>query len=219
MESCTSRLSEVAYIEKGSGSYPSCLEKRLHDARLALALRGNDDLIRERMVALFCSAQCSGALILQTYDIMQALRDEGVGVIGGFHSPMEKECLQILLRGTQSIIICPARSIERMRIPCDLKKPLEEGRLLFLSPFPEKERRVTEKNAIYRNRFVAALTDKVFVPHAEPGSKTEHLCREIISWKKPLYTLADPTNTNLVKLGAKPIMPDDVSELLQNTGR
>jgi len=33
-------------------------------------------------------------------------------VISGFHTPAEKECLRILLRGAQPIIICPARSIE-----------------------------------------------------------------------------------------------------------
>jgi len=27
------------------------------------------------------------------------MRDEGVTVISGFHSPIEKECLRILLRG------------------------------------------------------------------------------------------------------------------------
>jgi len=44
-------------------------------------------------------------------------RDDGVTVISGFHTPVEKECLRILLRGSQPVIICPARSIEGMRIP------------------------------------------------------------------------------------------------------
>lgn len=47
---------------------------------------------------------------------MKLLRDAGVTVIGEFHSPMEKECLNILLRGSQPIIVCPARSLENMRI-------------------------------------------------------------------------------------------------------
>jgi hypothetical protein len=46
---------------------------------------------------------------------------------------MERECLTILLRGTQTVIVCPARSINGMRIKKEYEKPLKEGRLLFLS--------------------------------------------------------------------------------------
>jgi predicted Rossmann fold nucleotide-binding protein DprA/Smf involved in DNA uptake len=100
------------------------------------------------------------------------LRDAGVAVIGGFHSPMEKECLNLLLRGKQPIVICPARGLQRMRIPPAWKTPLESGRLLILSPFGEEHRRVTADLAAQRNQFVAALADKVFIAHAATGSKT-----------------------------------------------
>ena len=31
----------------------------------------------------------------------------GVPMIGGFHTPMEQECLEVLLRGQQPVVICP----------------------------------------------------------------------------------------------------------------
>jgi hypothetical protein len=37
---------------------------------------------------------------------------------------MEKECLELLLRGMQSVVICPARGIERMRLPSAWRTPL-----------------------------------------------------------------------------------------------
>jgi predicted AAA+ superfamily ATPase len=46
--------------------------------------------------------------VLRTFAL--ALREAGIPVIGGFHAPMEKECLDLLLRGTQPVVICPARS-------------------------------------------------------------------------------------------------------------
>jgi hypothetical protein len=64
--------------------------------------------------ALFCSVRCPGEAILRAYDTAQKLRDEGVTVVSGFHSPVEKECLRILLRGKQPIIICFARSLEKI---------------------------------------------------------------------------------------------------------
>ena len=118
----------------------------------------------------------------------QILRNAGMTVISGFHSPMERECLTILLRGAQPVIICPARSINNMRINREYKKPLKDGRLLFLSPFDKNQRRISAKRVHYRNLFVAALSAAVFVAHAGPGSKTEKLCWQIISWKKPIYT-------------------------------
>ena len=126
-------------------------------------------------------------------------------VISGFHSPMERECLTILLRGAQPVIICPARNINNMRINREYKKPLKDGRLLFLSPFDENQRRISAKRSHYRNLFVAALSAVVFVIHAGPASKTEAFCKEIISWQKPIYTFDSDYNKNLIEMGARPV--------------
>jgi len=50
----------------------------------------------------------------------------------------------------------------------------------------ENQRRISIKTSHYRNLFVAALPAVVFVVHAGPAGKTEALCKEIISWKKPI---------------------------------
>jgi len=78
---------------------------------------GNPVILQRNKLALFCSKKCPGNLILKAYDLVHELRESGTTVISGFHTPIEKECLRILLRGDQPIIICPARSIENMRIP------------------------------------------------------------------------------------------------------
>jgi len=67
--------------------------------------------LRAKKQALFCSRKYPGNLILKAYDLARSLRDAGTTVISGFHTPVEKECLRILLRGAQPLIICPARSI------------------------------------------------------------------------------------------------------------
>ncbi len=78
---------------------------------------GDAQILNVGLLALFCSVRCPGDLILKTYDLARTLRDAGVPVIGGFHSPMEKECLRLLLRGQQPVVVCPARNIENMRVP------------------------------------------------------------------------------------------------------
>ena len=135
---------------------------------------------------------------------MKNIREAGITVISGFHSPMERECLNILLKGKQPIIFCPARSIDRMRIQSEYMKPLEGERLLILSPFTEKATRISAEKALERNRFIAAIGDSIFIPHAAPNSKTEQLCKELLTWNKPLFTLPSETNSNLIEMGIKP---------------
>src|SRR5919198_4879455 len=100
------------HIGQPDALYPPALHFYLTDrAPAVLTARGNLDILhgqgtgpRLPTVALFCSVQCSGAIILQTYELARALRDAGVTIISGFHSPLEKECLDVLLDGTQPVI-------------------------------------------------------------------------------------------------------------------
>ena len=163
---------------------------------------GNLRLLEEPLTALFCSNRCPGDLILKTYDLARAMREAGVPVIGGFQTPMEKECLRLLLRGSQPIVVCPARGIHNMRVPRDWRPALDESRLLILSPFPATVRRPTAKLAAQRNDLVADLAAQVFIAHAAPGSKTEAFARKLAANGKPLLTLDSPANENLVKMGA-----------------
>ena len=199
-------------LKKDSPNYPSALKQHLDkDAPDTITAIGNLDIFRHNSTAFFCSSKCPGDLIVKTYDIAQILRNAGMTVISGFHSPMERECLTILLRGTQPVIICPARSINNMRINKEYKKPLKDDRLLFLSPFDENQQRISAKRSHYRNLFVAAMSAAVFVIHAGPASKTEAFCKEILSWQKPIYTFESDYNKNLMKMGARPVNIDNVS--------
>ena len=165
--------------------------------------KGNVRLLEERLTALFCSQRCPGDLILKTYDLARAMRDARVPVIGGFQTPMEKECLRLLLRGSQPVVICPARGIDNMRVPREWRTAMEEGRLLILSPFSSNRRRPTAELAAQRNDFVADLATQVFIAHAARDSKTEAFAHCITNAGKPLLTLDSPANRNLVAMGAE----------------
>ncbi|MEC4676219.1 MAG: DNA-processing protein DprA [Nitrospirota bacterium] len=195
----------VIHIHHSSYEYPSSLKRYLSDnAPETITAIGNPDILQNNTLAIFSSKKCPGSLIIKTYDFMKESRVSDITVISGFHSPIERECLNILLRGKQSVIICPARSIENMRIKPEYKKPIEEGRLLFLSPFDIKHNRISSERADKRNQFVAAISDEFFVPYAEPDSKTETLCKKWIEQGKPVRTFESEYTKNLFELGAKP---------------
>lgn len=208
-------------VQVGPNSHylPADLEQRLpwYSAKSLRSL-GDFRIADTKKLALFCSKKCPGTLIIRTHDLAHALRDAGITVIGGFHSPVEEECLNVLLKGTQPVIICPARSLEGMRLPAAWRKPIEQGRVLLLSPFEKKHRRATADLALKRNEFVAALADVVFVAYAVPGSATESLCRKIISWNKPVLTFDCPENAHLSDMGARPVGLDSLLKELKGLG-
>ena len=156
--------------------YPARLRERLGiHAPPPLNVLGSLELLAMPKTALFCSNRCPGGAILSAYDQAQRWRDEGRCVIGGFHSPIEKECLKILLRGRQPIIICPARGIENMRLPKDWRAGIDNGRLLLLSAFPKNIHRPKTAFADRRNKLVAALADEIAFFHITPGGKMDKL--------------------------------------------
>lgn len=169
-------------------------------------------------LALFCSVKCPGKLILDAYDACRYLRETPITVIGGFHSPMEQECLRILLQGTNPVIWCLARG-KFARIPTALAGPIAAGRLTIHAPFPDKVRHITADTCIQRNRVVADMADAALVVHAAPGSKIESLSLELLATGKPLYTFNHPANTTIINKGAKFIDSPDFKAFLSKTSR
>ena len=168
---------------------------------------GDAAILARPKVALFCSIKCPGKLILETYDLARRFRNEGILVISGFHSPMEQECLRILLRSPHPVIWCLARGMYRRlpSTPVDCRPAVDDGRLVMVSPFPGQVRHVTAETAMTRNRLVADLADAVVVAHATHGGKMDALCREILSAGKPVYTFEHPRNEWFMRAGARPV--------------
>ena len=101
-----------------------------------------------------------------------------------------------------------------MRLRAEWKKPLAEGRLLLLSFFDDGIRRATAELAAKRNAYVAALADRIFIAHAEKGSKTEGICKGALTSGKPVFTLDSPDNAHLVEIGAVPVRAEDPAPLV-----
>ena len=189
-------------IKKGNSVYPRSFQNKFVSTRYPrIWAIGNLDILDKKLLGFFCSVKCPGNVILKTYDLARELRNAGIPVISGFHSPIEKDCLELLLKGTQPIVNCPARGIENMRIPKAWLKALTENRLLIISPFEPKHRRPTTKLAEQRNKFSAYLANKIFVAHASETSQTERFCAEIIKLNKQIHTFNIKENYRLSQFG------------------
>jgi predicted Rossmann fold nucleotide-binding protein DprA/Smf involved in DNA uptake len=146
-------------------------------------------------------------VILKTYDFARLVRGSGLAIVSGFHSPIEKDCLPILLRGSDPIIIVQGHRLSTSRLPIEWQKAIGNGRLLLLSPFGENDRRVTTELAAERNRFVATISDDILIPYATPGSKTETDALSLLAAGKRVCTFNDRPGS-LLDAGATVVTPN-----------
>ena len=95
---------------------------------------GNPELLKLPKTAFLCSRKVPASIVLKCYDWAIQQREQGNCVISGFHSQIEKDVLHYLLKGKQPIILALARGLKEKLEPV-FEKPLEQGRLLIISPF------------------------------------------------------------------------------------
>lgn len=160
-------------------------------------------------IAFFCSQSCPGDLILQAQDWANARDSQSAPVIGGFHTPVERDVLRILLRGGAPVTIVLARAAKAWRPPAPLGAAIRDaiaaGFAEIVSTFPETHRRTTAASAETRNHHILTLTRTILIAHAAPGGKTEALAREAIAMGLSLFTFASPSNANLIGIGAQAV--------------
>ena len=135
---------------------------------------GNTESLKLSKIAFLCSRKIPASVVLKCYDWAIAQREAGNCVISGFHSQLEKDVLHYLLKGKQPLIVALARGLKQSIEP-ELQKPLDDGRLLIISPFDETVKRVTEKTATVRNQMMIELADEVVVGFASEGGNLKKM--------------------------------------------
>ena len=153
-------------------------------------------------IAFFCSNACPGDIILKAQDWANTRDPDSAPVVGGFHTPVEREVLRILLRGRAPVVLVLARSLTGWRAPRAIRDAAIIGAAEVIAPFGSDQRRTTRDTAEVRNRHILTICSEALFAHASPGGKTEALAACARSAGVPITTLPSPSNSNLVDLGA-----------------
>jgi predicted Rossmann fold nucleotide-binding protein DprA/Smf involved in DNA uptake len=139
---------------------------------------GNIKLLEYEKVAFLCSSRYSSVAVLKSYDWAIEQREAGRCVLSGFHSPLEKDVLDILLKGTQPVILALARGMYQ-KPDKELLKHVEAGRLLIITPFERSVTYITKETAEIRNRLIIDLADEIMVAHMTKGGQIERILKEL----------------------------------------
>lgn len=95
-------------------------------------LSGNKDLLDRELVAFFASRNAPPEALELSRRWAGEIAHTDKIVISGFHSPIERTVLDILLAEGCSVVVTLGRSLYR-KIPSHLQAAYDEGRLLFIS--------------------------------------------------------------------------------------
>jgi len=150
---------------------------------------GNKTLLELNKTAFLCSRKVPASIVLKCYDWAIQQREEGNCIISGFHSQIEKDVLHYLLKGNQPIIVVLARGLKQ-KIEPEFLEPIAKGRLLIITPFEEKVKRVTTETASVRNQMMIELADNITIGFAsEDGMLIKTINNSVIKKEiNQLYT-------------------------------
>ena len=168
-----------------------------------LSLLGNPALLEQPLIGLLCSRRVPPGLEEHALAWARSARDLRFPVVGGFLAPVERGCLEILLEGTQPVVVCLARGLAATRIPVRWRAPLERGRLLLATPFADDVAQLSAAGAALRNRVVATLAVQLVVPHATRGGQLSRLVREVVAAGKTGHSFDHLANLPLLQAGAR----------------
>lgn len=122
---------------------------------------GNISLLERKKIGYFASSKIAALSVLPTLDwATEVAKRDDDAIVSGFHSKMEREVLDILLKGRCNIICVLARSIYK-KIPAKYRKSYDAGRILFISPFKISSAMTSHRICQKRNEYVASISDEL----------------------------------------------------------
>jgi hypothetical protein len=148
--------------------------------------------------------------VLLFYELARRLRDEGIGTMGGFQTPMEQEALDFLIRGNQPVVWVPSWTRSAKGLTKPQREALEERGLRLINIFDPPRTRPSQASGQARNNWIIEHADAILVVHAHAGGLTEKAARRALEAGKPTWTLRDAANDHL-----KPIEQVTIEEVVE----
>lgn len=118
---------------------------------------GNTDLLERHLVAFFASRSVTPEAESRCIAWAESICNTDSVVISGFHSPLEKKILNVLLEHKHPVALFLGRAMYK-RIPAEYQEAIDEGRML-IDTVRDFERH-SWNSAQTRNWYVAGIADE-----------------------------------------------------------
>ena len=139
------------------------------------------------LTAFLASRKCPGNAIRQAMDWAIIQAKAKTPVISGFHSPLERSVLEVVLVAKSPAVLVLARDAAHATVTPSWLNAAEAGHLTIIGPHG-KSKRLTADQSEERNDLVAALAQRIVIAYVSPGGL---LSRHIEAWgkRKPVEQL------------------------------
>ena len=228
---------EYKVLERDAPGYPQKLITRLkQDAPERIYYHGPLELLDIFTMGVISADSITGLGLMTTNQLLFTIREYDVNYIGSAFSVMETEIFRLgLWRSNQDVTLFSSKGLAKESFESYLKtrfyppmhefperdeyfRRAEENELLMLSIMDPAVSRMTRKNIIQRNTIACLLSDVVFIPFAEKGTKTLTLAKRLVSTDVPLFTTDCEENKELHKLGIPGLSRQNVGQFLEDLG-
>lgn len=131
---------------------------------------GNKELLEHRKIGYFASSKIATLSVLPTLDwASEMAKLDTVTIVSGFNSKMEREVLEILLKGRCNIICVLARPIYKV-IPDKFRDAYAQDRVLFISHNTARSTMTSRHLCQKRNEYIASISDELVFSSLTPES-------------------------------------------------
>jgi hypothetical protein len=141
---------------------------------------GNASLLAQPLIAFFGSRQCSGAAIRAALDWAVEQARSKTPLIGGFHSPLEKSVLEVMLAANAPIVIVIARRVGNARLPSTWRRAVRLGTAAIVG-MEGAQTCLTNELAARRNDWVAKHAARIVLAHVSADGR---LARQAGRWER-----------------------------------
>lgn len=128
---------------------------------------GNTDLLERHLVAFFASRSVTPEAENRCLAWAEAMCGTDSVIISGFHSPLEKRVLKLLLERKHPVILFLGRAMYK-RIPAEYQEAIDEGRMLIDTV--RDVSRHSWSTSQTRNWYVAGIADEIYMSPFDRGS-------------------------------------------------
>jgi hypothetical protein len=228
---------EYQILTRSNQEYPKRLLERLGNASPEqIFYHGSLDFLNQFTMAVISADSIPGLALWATNQLLFTIREYDLNLIGSWHSVMETEIFRLgLFKKNLTVTLFTAKGLKHETFDSFLLtrfypplhefpereeyfRRVKEGRLLMLSVSPPEEARMKRPNIINRNWLACVLSDVVFVPFAEKGTKTLALAKRVLSAQIPIFTTDHEANKSLHQLGIPGLSRKSVGTYLEKLG-
>jgi len=234
---------EYETLSPDAAKYPAKLRTRLGDAAPTLYYQGPLNLLDRFCLGVICSDNHPGQCMLEANQLLFTIREYALNYVGGWQSVMEMEIFRLSMdarqdpRGIRSTTILTSRGMQHESLDNYLddrygpvgpfrdfpQKPEyyrrgKEGELLALSATQPSVKRMLRANILQKNLVACALSNLIFVPFADKGSKTMVSVKRALKLGIPMFTVNVPQNNFLLDMGIPTYTRKTVGAFLESQG-